>query len=86
MGLKNILAKSDLRCFHSMFDESMSCKVKFFVGQPDICLERSTSVLWLKLKGKEGGIPLWVSLLYVQCLIITYGRLKTLWENPIQVF
>ncbi|GLJ33351.1 hypothetical protein SUGI_0670920 [Cryptomeria japonica] len=87
MGFKTILGKTNIRCFHSIFDESMGSQVTFFLGQPDTCLETSASLLWLQLEGNSGEqpcIPSWIPVQNLQGLKIKSGQLKTLWENRIQ--
>ncbi|XP_059077352.1 disease resistance protein Roq1 [Cryptomeria japonica] len=90
MSFRNILNKTNVRCFHSIFDKSMNYQVTFFLGQSDICVETSASLLWLQLEGNSTtqpmkSIPSWIPLQSLQCLKIKGGRFKTLWENHIQV-
>ncbi|GLJ29976.1 hypothetical protein SUGI_0592660 [Cryptomeria japonica] len=87
MVFKNILAKANVRCFHSIFDESMSCQVTFFLGQSNICVGRPASLLWLELEFKSTEqiyIPSWVFQQNVHCLKIKRERLETFWENGMQ--
>ncbi|GLJ58482.1 hypothetical protein SUGI_1453070 [Cryptomeria japonica] len=87
MGFKLILAKTNIRCYHSIFDKSLGSQVTFFVGQPRTWLETSASLLWLQLEGNSGEqpcIPSWIPLQNLQRLTIKGGQLKTLWENPVQ--
>ncbi|XP_057846810.1 disease resistance protein Roq1-like [Cryptomeria japonica] len=88
MGFKKILAKTNVRCLHSIFDESMDSQITFFLGQLDICGETSASLPWLQLKGNSTelpNIPSWICLQNLQCLKIKCGRLETLWKNSMQV-
>ncbi|GLJ24393.1 hypothetical protein SUGI_0465870 [Cryptomeria japonica] len=92
-GLKTILAKINARCFHSIHDNSLGCRVTFFLGQSDSCVEMSASLLWLKLDGPSFGaiesqasFPSWIPLQNLQCLKIWDREFKTLFENRIQGF
>ncbi|XP_057839911.2 disease resistance protein Roq1 [Cryptomeria japonica] len=89
MGFRNILTKTNLRCFHSFFDKSMNSQVTFFLGQSDNYVEMSSSLLWLELEGystKQSikGIPSWIPLQSLQYLKIKVGPFKTLWKDRIQ--
>ncbi|GLJ06480.1 hypothetical protein SUGI_0040170 [Cryptomeria japonica] len=48
-GFRKILTKTNIRCFHSIFDKSMNSQVTFFFGQTVICGETSASLLWLEI-------------------------------------
>ncbi|GLJ33322.1 hypothetical protein SUGI_0670360 [Cryptomeria japonica] len=87
IDFKTILDKTNIRCFHSIFDKSMGSQVTFFLGQPVTCLETSASLLWLQLEGnsrEQPCIPSWIPLQNLQSFKIIGGRLKTFWENRIQ--
>ncbi|XP_059065420.1 disease resistance protein Roq1 [Cryptomeria japonica] len=87
VGLKTILTKTNIRCFQSIFDESMGSQVTFFLAQSNTCFETSASLLWLQLEGNStelSSIPSWIPLRKLQCLKIKGGRLKTLWEDRMQ--
>ncbi|GLJ33346.1 hypothetical protein SUGI_0670840 [Cryptomeria japonica] len=87
MGFKNILAKTDIRCFYSFFDESMGSLVKFLLGQPDTCFQTSGSLLWLHfecISKEQRRFPTWIPLQNLQYLKINCSGLKTLWENDTQ--
>ncbi|XP_059064143.1 uncharacterized protein LOC131056284 [Cryptomeria japonica] len=87
MGFKNVLTKTNMRCFHSIFDNSIGSQVTFFLGQSDNCVETSASLLWLKLEGnstEQSSIPSWIPLQNLHHLEIHSGQLKTLWENNIE--
>ncbi|XP_057847007.2 protein SUPPRESSOR OF npr1-1, CONSTITUTIVE 1 [Cryptomeria japonica] len=86
-GFKKILAKTDVRCFHSIFDKSMDSHITFFLGQSDICFDTLPSLLWLQLDGSSKelpSIPSWIPLQNLRYLKIHFGQFKTLWENSRQ--
>ncbi|XP_057846543.2 disease resistance protein Roq1 isoform X2 [Cryptomeria japonica] len=86
MGFKNILAKTNIRCFSSFFDASMGSQVTFFLGQSNSCLEASASLLWLQLEGnskEQPSIPSWIPLQNLHYLKIL-KQFKTLRENRMQ--
>ncbi|XP_057846334.2 disease resistance protein Roq1-like [Cryptomeria japonica] len=90
MGLKNILTKTNVRCFHSFFDKSLNLQVTFLLGQSNICGETSASLLWLQLMDTFiaeplKSIPSWIPHQSLQYLKIIHGPFETLWENQIQV-
>ncbi|GLJ57083.1 hypothetical protein SUGI_1293690 [Cryptomeria japonica] len=88
MGHETILAKTNVRCFQSIFDESMGSQVTFFLAQSDSCVETSAFLLWLQLEGNSSelpSIPSWIPLRKLQCLKIKGGRFNRLWEDHMQV-
>ncbi|KAH9294115.1 hypothetical protein KI387_040682 [Taxus chinensis] len=87
-GFQNILTETNGRCFHSIFDPSMSCKITYFVEKSNNSADTSTVLLWLELdlKGnKLKSIPSWIPLQNLQYLRIVDGRLKKLWQDDLQV-
>ncbi|GLJ57081.1 hypothetical protein SUGI_1293520 [Cryptomeria japonica] len=86
-GFDNILANTNFRCFHSIFDKSMGSQVTFFLSQPKNCSEMSASLLWLQLQPnstEQPSIPSWIPLQNLQCLKIEHGQFKKLWNDSIQ--
>ncbi|KAH9288615.1 hypothetical protein KI387_032732 [Taxus chinensis] len=87
-GFQNILTETNGRCFHSIFDPSMNCKITYFVEKSNNSADTSTVLLWLELdlKGnKLKSIPSWIPLQNLQYLRIVDGRLKKLWQDDLQV-
>ncbi|KAH9288620.1 hypothetical protein KI387_032737, partial [Taxus chinensis] len=87
-GFQNILTETNGRCFHSIFDPSMNCKITYFVEKSNNSADTSTVLLWLEvdLKGnKLKSIPSWIPLQNLQYLRIVDGRLKKLWQDNLQV-
>ncbi|KAH9288617.1 hypothetical protein KI387_032734, partial [Taxus chinensis] len=87
-GFQNILIETNGRCFHSIFDPSMSCKITYFVEKSNNSADTSTVLLWLELdlKGYQlKRIPSWIPLQNLQYLRIVDGRLKKLWQDDLQV-
>ncbi|XP_059064110.1 disease resistance protein Roq1-like [Cryptomeria japonica] len=86
---KRLHTITNIRCFQSVFIESTGSQFTFFLGQSNICYEKSASLLWLQLENKSGeqpSIPSWIHLQNLPCLEIKGGRLKKLWKNHRQVF
>ncbi|XP_059064371.1 disease resistance protein Roq1-like [Cryptomeria japonica] len=90
--IKNILAKTKGRCFHSIFDDSLNSRITFFLGQSDDRSRKSTSLLYLDVNlysshinhlrhQQQPRIPLWTSLKYVHFLRIRYGHFRKLWRD-----
>ncbi|GLJ33348.1 hypothetical protein SUGI_0670880 [Cryptomeria japonica] len=88
MDLKIMHTNTNIRCFQSVFVESMDSQFTFFLGQSNICYEKSASLLWLELEIKSSeqpSIPSWIPLQNLRCLEIKGGRLEKLWKNHTQV-
>ncbi|KAH9288821.1 hypothetical protein KI387_032938, partial [Taxus chinensis] len=87
-GFQNILAQTKDRCFHSIFDESLSSRITYFVGQSDDSGKASACLLWLQLEldscTRYPSIPSWIPLQNLQFLRICYGRLERLWQSNVQ--
>ncbi|KAH9288565.1 hypothetical protein KI387_032682 [Taxus chinensis] len=87
-GFQTILTETNGRCFHSIFDPSMNCKITYFVEKSNNSADTSTVLLWLELdlKGNElKSIPSWIPLQNLQYLRIVDGCLKKLWQDDLQV-
>ncbi|GLJ51686.1 hypothetical protein SUGI_1098410 [Cryptomeria japonica] len=74
-GFQTILAQTKGRCFHSILDKSMGCKITYFLGEPEDGSE--ISLLWLQLE----YLNLPQSL---QCLRISNGRFRRSWQSDVQ--
>ncbi|GLJ33335.1 hypothetical protein SUGI_0670650 [Cryptomeria japonica] len=92
-GFQNILTQTKSRCFHSIVDKSMGCGITYFLGEPENGSD--ASLLWLQLEylsccpldlnsDINSSIPSWIPLQNLQCLRISNGCFKRLWQSDVQ--
>ncbi|GLJ33372.1 hypothetical protein SUGI_0671350 [Cryptomeria japonica] len=87
-GFQNILSQTKGRCFHSIYDRSVGSQITYFMGESEERGETSSSLLWLQLDlncRELSSIPPWIPLQNLQCLRISHGYLKRLWQSNVQV-
>ncbi|GLJ05883.1 hypothetical protein SUGI_0027160 [Cryptomeria japonica] len=86
-GLKNVLTESKdkkTRCFNSVFDLSLDCRITYFLGNSDDRDLTLTDLLWIELRLNRHewtNIPSWIPLENLQCLRIIGGHLQRLWQK-----
>ncbi|KAH9330195.1 hypothetical protein KI387_002303, partial [Taxus chinensis] len=83
-GFQSILAETNGRCFHSIFDRSIGSYITYFLGNSDDRGQSSTSLLWLELDlylVELANIPSWIPLQNLECLKIRHGHLEQLWQS-----
>ncbi|XP_059063269.1 disease resistance protein Roq1-like [Cryptomeria japonica] len=79
-GLKQILAETKGRCFHSFKDSSLKSTITFFIMNSNDSAE--TDLLWLEILNESSSlkeIPSWIPLRKLQCLSVY--RMEELWST-----
>ncbi|XP_057833658.1 disease resistance protein Roq1 isoform X2 [Cryptomeria japonica] len=79
-GLKQILAETKGRCFHSFKDSSLKSTITFFIMNSNDSAE--TDLLWLEILNESSSlkeIPSWIPLRKLQCLSIY--NMEELWST-----
>ncbi|XP_059076084.1 disease resistance protein Roq1 isoform X1 [Cryptomeria japonica] len=82
-GFRKLLEETNSRCFHSFWDSSMGCRIRYFKGNLSSSAEKSNVLLWLQLDGVLKSIPSWIPLWQLHGLTVD-GPVEQLWSSPLQ--